>query len=122
MTMFLVRAVDEKGKAVPEAGPSIPVEIQGLTEVLPTSPWLYSRAMAADGLALSAANAAGLWYLGDFQKAFAYHENLPLTIVRATPSDYEMADRGLVAAVFIDEMGKVCTLEPRCVIKNKNEA
>jgi hypothetical protein len=49
-------------------------------------------------------------------------ENLPMTIVRAAPSDYVMADHGLVAAIFIDEMGVPVVLNPRYVIKNKNEA
>lgn len=94
--------------------------IAGGFELLPTSPWLYRRAV--DGLGLSADNAAGLWFLGDFQKAFAYMENFPLTITRAAPSDYEMADRRLAAAIFIDEMGIPAVIEPRYVVKCKNEA
>lgn len=96
--------------------------IRGQFELLPSSPWLYNRATAAKGLALSAANAKDLWLMGDFQRAFAYMENLPLTIIRATPSDYIMADHGLVAAIFLDEMGIPAVLEPRCVVKCKNEA
>jgi hypothetical protein len=96
--------------------------IAGALEMMPTSPWLYSRARAADGLNLSEANAAGLWFVGDFQRAFAYMENFPLTINRATPSDYEMADRRLAAAIFIDEMGIPAVIEPRYVVKCKNEA
>ncbi len=99
-----------------------PNPLKGRVEVLPTSPWVYRRATDTDGLALTADNAANLWFLGDFQKAFAYMENFPLTIVRAAPSDYEMADRGLVAAIFIDEMGIPAVLQPRAVVKNKNEA
>lgn len=99
-----------------------PNPMKGRVEVLPTSPWVYRRATDADGLNLSAENAAGLWFLGDFLKAFAYMENFPLTIVRAAPSDYEMADRGLVAAIFIDEMGIAAVMQPRAVVKNKNEA
>jgi hypothetical protein len=95
-------------------------------EMLPTNPgqgaWVYRRAMDADGLALSATNAKDLWFIGNFQRAFAYMENLPLTIASASPGDYEMADRRLVTAIFLDEMGVPAPLEPRHVVKCRNEA
>lgn len=96
--------------------------ILGQFQLMPTSPWLYNRARAATGLNLSEANAKGLWFLGDFKKAFAYMENFPLTITRANPSDYEMADRRIAAAIFLDEMGIPAVMEPRYVVKCKNEA
>jgi hypothetical protein len=89
-------------------------------ELLPSSVYAYKRAI--DGLSLSVANAKGLWYIGDFKKAFAYIENLPLTTVRANPTDYTMADHGLVFSLFADEMGVPAVKEPRYVVKCKNEA
>ena len=91
-------------------------------QLLPVSPRVYARAIATDGLALSAANAKGLWYIGDFPKAFCYVENLPLHVERAVPGSFAMADNGLVLAVFVDEMGTPGVLEPRYVVKCKNEA
>jgi len=88
----------------------------------PTYPYAYKRARAADGLNLSEANAKGLWLLGDFKGAFAWVQNLPLTVLRANPSDHEMADRGLVFALFADEMGTAAVKDPRKVVKNRVEA
>jgi len=92
-------------------------------ELLPSSPFVYKRVLDTDGLALGTTNGPGLWYIGDFKRAFGYVENLPLTISRPQPaSDYQMADHGLVFSVFADEMGTPCVLEPRYVVKCKNEA
>lgn len=63
-----------------------------------------------------------IWYAGAFKKAFCYVENLPLTIVRAAPTSYEMADRGLVFSMFCDEMGIPGILDPRYVIRSQNFA
>lgn len=78
-----------------------------------TYPYAMKRATDASGLNLSASNAKVLWWLGDFKKTFGYISNMPPTVIRANPSDYEMADRGLVFSLFADEMGVPCVLEPR---------
>jgi hypothetical protein len=49
-----------------------------------------------------------------------YIENLPLTITRAAPTSYEMADRGLVFSMFVDEMGIPAVRDPRFVIQNRS--
>ncbi len=72
------------------------------------------------GLGLVGTAATGLWFAGDFRKAFHWHENIPLTTVRANATDWEMADRGLVLAIFADEMGAAGVTDPRYVIKNTN--
>ena len=61
-----------------------------------------------------------LWLAGNFKKAFMYIENLPLTITRAAPTSYEMADRGLVFSMFVDEMGIPAVRDPRFVIQNRS--
>ncbi|MFA5262187.1 MAG: hypothetical protein WC378_00065 [Opitutaceae bacterium] len=73
-------------------------------------------------LAAGAAAADTIWYSGDFKKAFFYVENMPLTVVRAAPTSYEMADRGLVFSMFIDEMGMPGIKDPRYVIRNQGFA
>ena len=78
------------------------------------------RATASDGLAVSASNAQKYWWIGDFKRAFVYTQNLPLTIQRATASEYEMADRGLVFSMFADEMGNCGVRDPRFVVCNTN--
>lgn len=78
-------------------------------------PYVFRRATAANGLALDATTAAGYWWAGDFKKAFCWHSNLPLTTVRASATDYVMGDRGLIFALFCDEMGAAGVLDPRYV-------
>lgn len=73
------------------------------------------------GLGYSGDNAKNLWFAGDFKKAFHWHENIPLTTVRANASDWEMADHGLVVAIFADEMGAGGVTDPRFVVRNTNE-
>lgn len=81
-----------------------------------TYPYALKRATASDGLNVSSSTAKNYWWIGDFRKAFGYVQNLPPTINRANPNDYEMADRGLVFSLFADEMGVPCVLEPRQVV------
>jgi hypothetical protein len=75
-------------------------------------------ALVNPGLGLSGSGAKGLWFVGDFKKAFHWHENIPLTTVRANASDWEMGDRGLVVAIFADEMGAAGVTDPRYAVKN----
>ncbi len=86
----------------------------------PTYPYAMRRATAPDGLNLSVSNAQKYWWIGDFQRAFVYTQNMPLTITRAAASDYEMADRGLVFSMFADEMGNCGVRDPRYVVCNTN--
>jgi hypothetical protein len=92
----------------------------GRYEFLPPSKYAYKRATDATGLNLSATNAQVYWWLGDFTKAFAWVQNLPLTIVRATATDYQMADRGLMFSLFADEMGTAMVKDPRYVVLSTN--
>lgn len=99
--------------------------IQGLFKILGGAdmahyPYALKRATAADGLALSTANATKYWWVGDFNKAFAWHYNLPLTVVRAAATDYIMADRRLTLAIFADEMGVPVVKDPRYVQQSTN--
>lgn len=84
----------------------------------PTYPYAMRRATAADGLNLSLSEAQAYWWIGDFRRAFVYTQNLPLTIQRATASEYEMTDRGLVFSMFADEMGNCGVRDPRFVVRN----
>lgn len=87
-----------------------------------TYPYAYKRALAADGLNFAEANAKGVWFIGDFKKAFVYVENLPLLVKRVDANDYQMADNGLVLSVFVDECGVPAVREPRCVVRNQVQA
>lgn len=70
--------------------------------------------------AYAASEAGAMWFAGNFKKAFMYIENMPLTVTRAAPTSYEMADRGLVFSMFIDEMGIPAIREPRYIIRNQS--
>jgi hypothetical protein len=85
----------------------------------PTYPYAKARLISTDatGGGISAANADKRWYIGDFKKAFVYTQNIPLTTVRASATEYEMADRGLVFSLFADEMGMAGVRDPRYAVE-----
>ena len=93
------------------------------TATATTNDGLMDLISTQNGSSWTAANrityANTVWLAGNFKKAFVYVENLPLTITRAAPTSYEMADRGLVFSMFIDEMGIPAVKEPRYVIRNQ---
>lgn len=93
-------------------------ELKGQYQLLPPSKYAYRRATDSTGLNLSATNAQALWWLGDFYRAFAWTQNIPLTILRATPTDYTMSDRGLIFSLFADEMGNPMVKDPRFVVES----
>jgi len=85
------------------------------------SPVAYQRLTDADGGGLSSAAAKQYWYLGEFQRAFAYMENWSLDVRRANAADYHMLDHGLLLSVFANEMGAPAVVEPRYVVRSINE-
>jgi hypothetical protein len=85
-----------------------------------SSPIFYNRADAADGLNLSAADAKGLWFHGDPKRAFRWMENWPLRVRQASPTEYVMLDRGLIAAYFANYRGVGAVVSPWHMVRNKN--
>lgn len=82
-----------------------------------SSPIAYQRLTDADGGNVAAGTAQQYWYLGDFQRAFAYMENWGMQVRRASPNDYTMLDHDLVLSVFANEMGVPAVVEPREVVR-----
>jgi hypothetical protein len=78
------------------------------------------RADDADGLNLSTADANGLWLQGDFKRCFSWQENWPLRVRQASPTEYVMLDRGLIAAYFANYRGVGAVVSPWHVVRNKN--
>lgn len=74
---------------------------------------------SSDGLGLSDTNAKGRWWIGDPQKAFAWMEHHGVRVRQASPSDFTMIDRGIIAATFADYRGIGAVLEPRHMVENK---
>lgn len=90
----------------------------GTYTLVPLTQIWYNRATAADGLALSAANASGLWLNGEPKKAFEYHENWPLTPWQAAATELTMKDHGLVAVYGANKRGVGFVREPRYMVRN----
>jgi hypothetical protein len=78
-----------------------------------------NRATASDGLGLSSGDADKLWFNGDFQRAFYWMENWPLTPWMASADELVMKDRGLIAVFGCNYRGKMYTREPRYVVRNR---
>lgn len=83
------------------------------------SPYIDQRMLAADGLNLSASDAAGYWWAVEEDKAFAWMENWDINIITVNANDYVMADNGVVMAAIGDFMGTPATYEPRSVIRSR---
>jgi len=69
-------------------------------------------------LSVSAANAGKYYYIGDFQKAFAYMENWPVTVVQAPANGEDEFSRDIVAKYKASERGAAAVMEPRCVVQS----
>ncbi len=98
--------------------------VSGLLNLVgsPTYPYAYRRARAADGLNYSVANASGLWFAGDFKKAFGYTQNIPFTVEKINGEGYESKDRRLIFSMFCDEMGVPFVKDPRYVARGRVQA
>lgn len=78
----------------------------------------YRRVQAVDGGNASAADGGKWWFHGDFQKAFAYMENWPITVVQAPSNAHDEFERDIVMQVRASERGAAVVVEPRAVVKN----
>jgi len=78
------------------------------------------RRMIASGE--SAANSADFWFHGDFQKAFAWMENWPLTVVQAPSNSEKEFEQDIVARFKASERGIPAVTEPRATGKNYKAA
>ena len=97
---------------------------RGPYQVVEMSAIWFNRATAPDGLNLSAADARGLWFLGDFAgppgaEGFIWMENWPLTPWQASADEYLMKDHGLIAVYGANYRGRMFTREPRRAVRNK---
>lgn len=84
-----------------------------------SSPLLEQRALASDGLNYSQTNTDGLWFMLEKGKPFKYMQNYPLTVTQASPTNYEMVDRGVVASYFANERGIPSVWSPWHIVRNR---
>lgn len=70
------------------------------------------------GLSESKADAQEYWFIGQPKKAFKWMEAWPLRVRMASPNEFVMLDRGLIAAYFGNYRGIGAVKEPRFVVRN----
>lgn len=66
------------------------------------------------------AQAKDWWFIGNPKRAFKWMEAWPLRLRKASPNEYAMLDRGLIAAYFANYRGVGAVVEPRYMVRNKN--
>ncbi len=59
------------------------------------------------------------WFFGDFQRAFAYMENWPITVTPMPSNSYEEWNRDIVAGWKASERGTPAVLDPRYAQQNQ---
>jgi hypothetical protein len=77
---------------------------------------LAYRRVIASGVA--AADAKKWWFVGDFQRAFAYMENWPITVTQAPLGSEAEFNNDIVLRFKASERGAAAVLNPRYVVKN----
>lgn len=86
------------------------------------SRFLYRRVINGGnaGVAVSAANAAVYWYWGDFNRAFAWREHMPLTVEQQGPGSGWDFSRDILTSYKARYMGTARTKQPRAIIRSTN--
>jgi hypothetical protein len=77
---------------------------------------LAYRRIVASGV--TAADAKKWWFVGDFDKAFAYMENWPITVTQSPLGSEADFNNDIVVRFKVSERGAAAVLNPRYVIKN----
>jgi len=75
---------------------------------------LAYRRLIASGVA--AADAKKYWVIGDFQKAFAYMENWPITVARSPIGSEAEFNQDIIVRYKASERGAAAVLQPRAVV------
>ncbi len=75
----------------------------------------YRRLIAAG---VAADSAKKYWFFGDFQKAFAYMENWPITVAQSPANSEADFNQDIVVRYKASERGAAAVLNPRCVVKS----
>lgn len=91
-------------------------------KVLSSMIWanVWTASAANNGLALSDVNAKKRWYHLETgpQGGMVWKENWPLRTRQATPTEYVMMDRGIIASFFSDYRGTFAVIEARKQVAN----
>jgi hypothetical protein len=76
---------------------------------------LAYRRIVASGVAADAAKK--WWFIGDFQRAFAYMENWPITVTQSPPGSEADFNQDIVVRFKASERGAAAAINPRYVVK-----
>ena len=76
---------------------------------------LVYRRIVASGVSADAAKK--WWFVGDFQRAFAYMENWPITVTQSPPGSDADFNQDVVVRFKASERGAAAVLNPRYVVK-----
>jgi hypothetical protein len=90
--------------------------LSGLGITVVASRLLYRRLINAG---ISAANAAGYWWYGDLQKAFAWMENWPITVVQSPSNSEAEFNQDIVLRFKASERGAAAVLNPRYITRHR---
>ena len=71
---------------------------------------------------VSAANADVRWFIGNFQKAFMYMENWPITVAQAPVNAQAEFEQDIVLQWKASERGVVAIEDPRFVVEVRGHA
>jgi len=71
-------------------------------------------------LSVAAADARQYWFLGRFDRAFAYMENWPVTVSQAPVGSEAEFVQDIAMRFKASERGAAAVLDPRYVVRNKN--
>lgn len=85
-----------------------------------SSALLDQRLTDADGLNLSQANADEYYWTLQQGRPFKYMQNHPLSVTPASPTNYEMIDKGIAATYFANERGVPAVHDPHFVVRSTN--
>jgi hypothetical protein len=118
----IINATEILEASAPQVRGPNPLNGRGIR--LEASKQLYRRLIATDtyGHSVSAANAKGYWFYGNFAKAFAYMENWPITVTRQTDNSESAFNQDIIAAFKASERGVAAVLEPRYMTRNRADA
>lgn len=94
---------------------SPPPNSQGYNQVEFGQTW-FNRIVSE--LSESAADARQYWFIGQPKKCFKWMEAWPMRVRQASPTEYGMLDRGLIAAFFGNYRGVGAVVEPRYIVRN----
>lgn len=71
-------------------------------------------------LGVASTDAREYWFLGRFDKAFAYMENWPITVSQAPANSEAEFTQDIVLRFKASERGAAAVIDPRYVVRNKN--